>query len=143
MPPRPQQQSLGAQELELLRHLTEQEQGTPRTVGEVAEAYGAPRGLSRSTVVTVMERLRAKGYLEREKGPDGVFRYAPAAAQEEVMGGLIDRFIERTLSGSLTPLAAYFGRRKRLSPDEQRQLESLLAKLEEKDAAEGGEGDAL
>lgn len=124
--------TLGAQELELLRYLTDERSGEPRTVGEVAEGYGAPRRLSRSTVVTVMDRLRAKGYLARQKGDDGVYRYAPVTPKEEVLGGLIERFVERTLSGSLSPLAAYFGRRKKLSPDEQRQLEDLLRKLEDK-----------
>ncbi len=49
--------SLGDQELEILRHVSEH---GSRTVGEVVDGYGTPHELSRSTIVTVMERLRKK-----------------------------------------------------------------------------------
>jgi predicted transcriptional regulator len=47
----------GDQELALLTWLAER---PAITVGEVAEQYGAARGLARSTVLTMMERLRKK-----------------------------------------------------------------------------------
>src|SRR5262249_4322147 len=62
---------IGDQELALLQYVTGQGEAT---VGAAAEGFGAPRGLARSTVLTMMERLRAKGYLAR-RPVDGVFRY--------------------------------------------------------------------
>ena len=47
--------TIGDQELALLRYVAEE---GPVTVGQAAEGFGAPRGLARSTVLTVMERLR-------------------------------------------------------------------------------------
>ena len=104
------------------------------TVGEVVEGFGEPSGLSRSTVVTMMDRLRAQGYLTREKDTDGVFRYMPAQPQEELLGWLISRFIEKTLAGRLTALAAYFTKSKKLTEEEKEQLNRLLAKMENDDA---------
>src|SRR5258707_353303 len=51
--------SLGEQELELLRYVTEH---APVTVAEVMEGYGKQTGLARSTIKTMMERLHKKGY---------------------------------------------------------------------------------
>src|ERR1700721_205836 len=116
--------SLGDQELELLRYIAE---FGPSTVGEVADGYGSPHDLSRSTVVTVMERLRTKGYLSRDKAA-GVFRYRCAVDQDEIVGGLIHRFVEKTLAGSLLPFAAYFSRSSRLSESERAELELLIGK---------------
>ena len=54
--------SIGEQELALLRHIADR---GSLTVGEASEEFGAPRGLARSTVLTMMERLRGKGHLGR------------------------------------------------------------------------------
>jgi predicted transcriptional regulator len=77
-----------------------------------------------------MDRLRQKGYLTRKK-QDGIFQYTSAVAQETLLTGLVQRFVEKTLAGSLTPLIAYFARAKELSPDERAQLESLIARFED------------
>ena len=66
--------SIGDQELALLQYLSGQGDAS---VGEVAAGYGEPRGLARSTVLTMMERLRAKSYLRRRKA-GGVYRYSTA-----------------------------------------------------------------
>ena len=72
-------------------------------MGEAVEGFGEPQGLSRSTVVTMMDRLRAQGYLTRVKDADGVFRYRPVQPKEELLGWLISRFIETFLTSSLMP----------------------------------------
>jgi len=122
--------ALGEQALAVLRFISERSEAT---VGEVAEGFGDPQGLTRSTVVTVMDRLRAQGYLTRIKGDDGVFRYRPAQPQEELLGWLITRFIEKTLAGRLTALSAYFTRSEKLSDTEKAELRRMLAKMEERD----------
>lgn len=120
------EKSLGDLELELLRWIAKH---GPTTVGGAQEGYGAPHGLARSTVVTVMERLRLKGYLNRRKH-DGVFRYASPIGQEALLGGLVQRFVEKTLAGSLSPLLSYFAKGQKLSSEEMSQLENLISKLE-------------
>jgi predicted transcriptional regulator len=118
--------SLGEQELTLLRYITE---AAPVTVGEVTAGFGEPNGLARSTVDTVMERLRKKGYLTRIQ-QEGVFRYSPTATPQELMNGLVKQFIERTLDGSLLPFVTYFSQQNRLSSAELAELERLVEKLQ-------------
>ncbi|HLK57795.1 MAG TPA: BlaI/MecI/CopY family transcriptional regulator [Chthonomonadaceae bacterium] len=124
--------SLGDQELDLLRYVTEH---GPVTVGEVAEGFGVPLGLTRSTVVTVMERLRQKGYLARGK-QEGIYHYSAPLPQEEILGGLIQQFVEKTLAGSLTPFVGYFSKANRLSPAEIVELQRMLEKLQSQDKEE-------
>ena len=118
--------SLGDQELMLLRYVTEQ---SPVTAGEVAAGFGEPNGLARSTVETMMERLRKKGYLTRSP-QDGVFRYAATIAPQELMTGLVRQFVEQTLAGSLLPFVNYFSQQNRLSAAELRELERMVEKLQ-------------
>ena len=54
--------TIGDQELALLQYVAEQDGAS---VGEVAAGFGEERGLARSTVLTMMERLRGKAYLQR------------------------------------------------------------------------------
>ena len=82
------EKSLGDLELELLRWIAQQ---GPTTVGEAQEGYGVPHSLARSTTVTMMERLRSKGYLTRRK-QDGVFRYASPVGQEALLTTLCSGF---------------------------------------------------
>jgi predicted transcriptional regulator len=98
------------------------------TVGEAAEQFGAGRDLARSTVLTMMERLRRKGFLAR-KMADGVYRYHTRATSADLLKGAVRRFVERNLDGSVSPFLAYLSEARRLSDDELRELEALVARL--------------
>ncbi len=100
----------------------------PVSVGEVVEGYGTPRGLSRSTINTTIERLYKKGYLTRARR-EGVFRYSPAVVEEELLGGLVQRFVEKTLAGSLAPFFTYFVRTGKLSDEQLEELQRLVTQL--------------
>jgi predicted transcriptional regulator len=120
--------SIGDQELALLRYVAEQGEAT---VGQAAEGFGAPRGLARSTVLTMMERLRAKGYLERRQA-EGVYRYATRATAGELLYGVVRDFVDRTLGGSVSPFVAYLTETEEVSDEELAELERLVAKLQSK-----------
>lgn len=127
--------SVGDQELVLLRFVAERG-GT--TVGEAAEQLGRERGLARSTVLTMMERLRRKGHLRRRR-VDGVYRYTSPASQGEVLRGVVEGFVERTLGGSITPVVAYLAESAHLSDDELAELEAIVERLaERRGEGEGG-----
>ena len=115
---------VGEQELRILKDLVER---GPGSVGELQARYGEPRGLARSTVLTMMERLRRKGYLTRRR-EDGVFRYAPRNG-ENVLSGLVGRFVDKALGGSVAPFVAYLSEREAIDDDELRDLEKLLLRL--------------
>lgn len=125
---------LGEQELEILRHVAEH---APISVREVSEQFGDPRGLARTTVLTVMERLRQKGYLSRRK-QGGIYVYSAVIPQAQLLKGLVREFVEKTLGGSLSPFVAYLAESKQLSP---REIAALKAVMQEPDEEPGGEPD--
>jgi predicted transcriptional regulator len=98
-------------------------------VGEAAEEWGRERGLARSTVLTMMERLRAKGHLDRRR-VGGVFRYSSRASKAEVLRGAVESFVDRTLGGSVSPFVAYLAETTEVSAEELAELEGVVAKLQ-------------
>jgi len=93
------------------------------------EGFGGPRALARSTVLTMMERLRRKGHLARRQ-MDGVYQYQPRTAPGAAVRQAVERFVDRTLGGSIAPFVAYLAERERLSEDERAELEALLERLQ-------------
>jgi predicted transcriptional regulator len=118
--------SIGDQELALLRFVSERGRAT---VAEAVDGFGGPRGLARSTVLTMMERLRKKGHLGRRR-VDGVFHYVPRTAAGTAVRQAVEAFVDRTLGGSVAPFVAYLTERERLTDDELAELEALLVKLQ-------------
>lgn len=118
--------SIGDQELALLQYIAEHNH---TSVGEVAAGFGEPHGLARSTVLTMMERLRSKAYLHRRQ-VDGMYRYSPAARPGEVMRTAVGQFVEKTLSGSVSPFVAWMSERANVSESELAELEALVAQLQ-------------
>ncbi len=116
----------GEQELALLTWLAEH---PALSVGEVADQYGTPRDLARSTILTMMERLRKKGHLSRRR-TDGVFRYTSAAGPDEVLKDAVGTFVSRTLGGSMSPFVAYLSDEANVTPEELAELQALVARLE-------------
>ena len=121
-----QKPPLGDQELEVLRFVTD---NGPVTVREVVEQYGEPRGIARTTILTVMERLRGKRYLDRVKA-HGVYEYAAPVPKAELLQTLVKDFVEKTLGGSLSPFAAYLAQATNLSQDELVELKQIVADME-------------
>ena len=100
------------------------------SVREVAEGFGAEHGYARTTILTVMERLRTKNYVTREK-LDGIFLYSSALSQGELMRGVIQKFVSKALGGSVSPLVAYLAEEQELSDVEIAELRKLVDGLDE------------
>ena len=116
---------VGEQELALLRHIADR---GAVTVGEAVDEFGTSHGLARSTVLTMMERLRRKGHLARRL-QDGIFRYRARKSSAELLKGVVRRFVERNLGGSVSPLLAYLSESGEISDSELRELEQIVARL--------------
>src|SRR4051812_35680874 len=112
--------SLGEQEMELLKYVGE---NSPISVRDVAAHFERERGLARTTILTVMERLRTKGFLNRSK-VDGIFKYTAKFETGDVLSSKISNFVEKTLGGSVSPLLAYFSNSK-LTAEELEQLRAI------------------
>jgi len=124
--------TIGRAESEILRFIADH----PHiTVGEVAEHIAEEKGHTRNTVHNVMERLRAKGFLERTKD-DGVYRYSPPVGKGPLMEGVVEEFVQTVLGGSLSPLVAYLTHQTTVTDEQRAALENLVASLkEDKDAS--------
>jgi predicted transcriptional regulator len=118
--------SVGEQELELLSFLAER---PPMSVKEVADVFGAERKLARTTILTMMERLRKKGYLKRQK-KTGKFYYSTVVEQPALLRGLVGNFVKNTLGGSVSPFAAYLADSKHITAEEIGHLRAVLDNLE-------------
>jgi predicted transcriptional regulator len=116
-------------ELDVLHYIADHH---PITVREVAAHVAAISGQARTTLLTVMERLRAKGYLKRRKAA-GAHRYTPTVRKAELLERLIGEFVEGVLGGSVSPFVAYLSRSPQLNDDEARRLAELLKRIESRE----------
>ncbi|MCW3094982.1 MAG: transcriptional regulator [Chthonomonadaceae bacterium] len=113
-------------ELKLLSYINDHH---PITVREVADHFAESDAYARTTVQTLMERLRSKGHLVREQ-IDGLQRYAPAVPKESMQQSLVRDFVSRALGGSVSPFVAFLTREARVSDAELDDLKRLVAELE-------------
>ena len=118
--------NIGRAELEVLNYVTDHH---PATVRAVADHLSGERGIVRTTVLNVMNRLCDKGYLSRRR-VDGVFRYSPRVPKGELMRSLVRDFVERALGGSVSPFVAYLAEDARVGEEDMRQLKRLVEELE-------------
>jgi predicted transcriptional regulator len=97
----------------------------PMSAREAQGHAGPELGWAVSTTRTTLERMRAKGLLER-RSVHGVAVYAPAERKVDVIGRLLRRLRGvLDIEGDL-PASAFAGSRL-LSPDELEELDALLA----------------
>ena len=113
---------LGEQEGLVLAFIQEQ---APVTVRQVSDRF-AP--LARTTILTVMDRLRQKGFIQRVK-VEGVFSYTARIEQKQLLKKQIKDFVDKTLGGTVSPFFSYLVDTPNLSADEKDQLRMLVDKL--------------
>ncbi|MGA2243327.1 MAG: BlaI/MecI/CopY family transcriptional regulator [Verrucomicrobiota bacterium] len=118
--------TIGRAEMEILHFIHDHH---PVTVRTVAEQFGEGRGLVRTTVLNVMERLRKKGFLKR-KQTAGVYQYSPSLSKAELLRGLVREFVDQSLGGSLSPFVAYLIEEARLTEQELHDLKQMVRDLE-------------
>jgi predicted transcriptional regulator len=118
--------SLGQAEWEILRYISEHH---PVTVREVADYAAGTRGQARTTILTVMERLRKKRYLTRRK-LGGTYQYSPKIPAADIMQNFVKQFVENTLQGAMSPFFAYLSKTADVSDKELDELKQLVDDLE-------------
>ena len=121
MTPRP----TSKQELECLLYVA---QHGPLTAAAAWEGFGAPRDLARTSVLTVLERLRQKGHLGRRR-EGGVYVYRALGGHVEVLRRSVGQFVDGALGGSLSPFAAYLSSRVEVSDEELNELRRAVESL--------------
>ena len=121
-----QKEPIGQVQLAVLQYVADHH---PIRVGEVAEHFAETEGKARTTILTVMEKLREKGYLSRKK-IGGTFHYSPRSDKRTIMATVVRRFIQQSLGGSVSPFIAYLADSKDLSVDEIKKLKEVVKGLE-------------
>lgn len=118
----------GPTEIEILRYI-----GThhPISVGEVAEHIAQTTGQARTTILTIMERLRRKGHLTRRR-IGGVYRYSPKVPTHDLLRGLVRHFVDTTLGGSVSPFVAFLSEGGRISEDDLDMLKRVIRDMEDR-----------
>lgn len=119
--------SLGEQEMDILKYVST---NSPIAVRDVAQHFEQEKKLARTTVLTVMERLRKKGFLSRSQ-IDGVFKYTSKIKTGDILSSKISDFVEKTLGGSVGPLFNYFISSSNLTDEEVKKLKELASRLEQ------------
>ena len=134
-----EEKRLGQAQLEILRYVQDH---SPATVRQVAEFLSEKRGLTRTTALNVMERLREKGYLVREQ-IDGLYYYSPSLSKPNLLRSLVSEFVAKTLGGSLEPFVAYLAEEVHLTEEEHALLQQRIQQMyEEQDKGESASADA-
>jgi predicted transcriptional regulator len=121
-----QPEPLGQVQLEVLRYVVKHH---PITVSQVADHFATTAGKARTTILTVMEKLRQKRYLTRKRR-GGTFHYSPRMSAADLMVSVVGRFVDESLGGSVSPFIAYLSETKGLSDAEIAQLKDLVSELE-------------
>jgi len=123
--------SIGRAEVEVLRFIADR---GGATVTEVGDHLAETKGQTRNTALNMMERLRQKGFLDREK-TEGVYRYTPSESKGALFENFVDDFVKSVLGGSVAPLVAYLGNRAEVDGRQLDDLRKLVKELEDRDAS--------
>jgi predicted transcriptional regulator len=116
---------IGRAQLEILRYIQDHH---PVTVRRVADHVAETKGLTRTTALNVMERLREKGYLTREL-IGGVYHYSPSVSKPQLQRSLVRDFVDQVLGGSLEPFVTYLVEEAELSEEELHKLRERVREL--------------
>lgn len=106
-------------------------------VEDVHQALLRDREIAYTTVMTVMSRLAAKGWLSRRK-QGRAYLYRAARRREETAASTLQEWSRRFFGGRVMPAISFLLGSEQLSPDEVAELRRLVERLEE--VEEGGDG---
>jgi predicted transcriptional regulator len=120
-----------SQELRFLRFVAAR---GPVSSAGVAEELGAKLGLTRSSVLTVMERLRRKGHLRRRR-VEGIYLYSSTLPLDRLERATVGQFVERSLGGSVLPFAAWLSERVEVTDEELAELRAMVNRLRSRSEA--------
>lgn len=102
----------------------------PRTGREAAEFMAQSQGWSRSTTLTLLRRMTAKGFIGCEE-EHGINVYTPLIARSEAAVRETDSFLSRVYRGSVSTLLSALTQRQHLSRAEIDELYDIIRRAEE------------
>ena len=98
----------------------------PLTGREVTQRLEKTCGWSRSTTLTLLSRLEAKGALESVPAEKGPKVFSPLLRREDAALGETKDFLDRVYQGSLSLMVSALTKKQALSREELDELRALL-----------------
>lgn len=105
---------------------------SPQTGRELTDSLEAAMDWNRSTTLTLLRRLEAKGAVETAS-EGGKKTFLPLLRREDAAIKEAEGFLDRVYRGSLSLMVSSFARQRPLSEAERKELSALLRELEEND----------
>ena len=102
----------------------------PRTGREAAEYMAVSQSWSRSTTLTLLRRMTAKGFIACFE-ENGVNVYSPLIARSEAAVRETDSFLSRVYRGSVSTLLSAVTQRQSLTTSEIDELYDIIRRAEE------------
>jgi BlaI family penicillinase repressor len=119
--------NLTEQELEIMKVVWGRKAATVR---EVYEALRERRTVAYTTVMTMMNILETKGHLV--KRPEGrAYVYEPSQERTEVVGGMLQDFVDRVFDGAARPLVLSLIRERKLSKEDLEAVSRMIDEQED------------
>jgi BlaI family transcriptional regulator, penicillinase repressor len=119
-------QGISDAERQVLQSLWEEGPGTVRQVQQRLSSRGPD--WTRSTVITLLQRLERKGYVASDKS-EFAFVFRALVSREDVMHERMQQLANELADGQTAPLVLAFARRQRLSPKQLQELRQLVDEL--------------
>ena len=100
------------------------------TVRDVYEALREHRRIAYTTVMTVMNVLEDKGYLRKTKN-DRAYVYTPTRPRQQVVGQMVNDFVNRVFDGAAAGLFLHLAKDSRLSKTERERIRRVIEEMDE------------
>ena len=97
------------------------------TVHDVKDVISRGRKPAYSTILTMMRKLEAKGYLSHDVD-DRTYVYRPTISRKTVRQGVIGDLLDRLFEGSPSLLLNSLVEQNRISEEELREIRKLISK---------------
>jgi BlaI family transcriptional regulator, penicillinase repressor len=100
------------------------------TVRGVYESLRKTRAIAYTTVMTMMNVLEDKGYLE--KTSDGrAHVYTPTKPRQQVVGAMVRDFIDRVFDGASSSLLLHLAKDSKLTDRQRKAVQKIIQELDE------------
>ena len=100
------------------------------TVRGVYESLRKTRAIAYTTVMTMMNVLEDKGYLQKES--DGrAHVYTPTKPRQQVVGAMVRDFIDRVFDGASSSLLLHLAKDSKLTDRQRKAVQKIIQELEE------------
>jgi len=119
--------TLTPQELTIMKVVWRLE--TP-TVRAVYEALRKTRPIAYTTVMTMMNVLEDKGYLEKNSN-GRAHVYTPTRPRHQVVGAMVRDFVDRVFDGASSSLLLHLARDSRLSERQRKAVQRIIEEMDE------------